>query len=125
LLTGAALGIGVLVVACCGGGGHDSGHDDGNAKVAPGARVIKVDARSYEFDPDEITIDKGEDVAIQLTSEDTFHDFEVAGKHVVGAEGDETAKGGLRINKPGKYTFFCSVPGHDAGGMEGTLIVRG
>jgi mono/diheme cytochrome c family protein len=26
--------------------------------------------------------------------------------------------------KPGKYTFYCSVPGHEDGGMKGTLTVK-
>jgi len=114
----------LAAVAGCGGGG--GGHDMAdNAKVAPGARVIHVDARSFDFSPSTIQVRSGEDVAIELKSEDSFHDFEVEGKgHIVGADGDTTAKGGLRIDKPGRYTFFCSVAGHRASGMEGTLVVR-
>ena len=26
--------------------------------------------------------------------------------------------------KAGKYTFFCSVPGHEDGGMKGNLTVK-
>ena len=26
--------------------------------------------------------------------------------------------------KPGKYTFYCPVPGHRKGGMQGTLVVQ-
>ena len=31
----------------------------------------------------------------------------------------------LSLNlKPGTYKFYCSVPGHRQGGMEGTLVVK-
>jgi plastocyanin len=40
---------------------------------------------------------------------------------VVGSGGNSTLKVTL---KPGTYTFYCSVPGHEAGGMKGTLTVK-
>jgi plastocyanin len=40
---------------------------------------------------------------------------------VVGSGGNSTFKATL---KPGTYTFYCSVPGHEAGGMKGTLTVK-
>ena len=40
---------------------------------------------------------------------------------VVGTGGNSTFKFTL---KPGNYTFYCSVPGHEAGGMKGTLTVK-
>jgi plastocyanin len=37
--------------------------------------------------------------------------------------GGETSKVTANV-KAGKYTFYCSVPGHEQGGMKGTLTVK-
>jgi uncharacterized cupredoxin-like copper-binding protein len=39
----------------------------------------------------------------------------------VGSGGNSTFKANL---KPGTYTFYCSVSGHEEGGMKGTLTVK-
>lgn len=44
------------------------------------------------------------------------------------AKGETVQNGGVsRISvelRPGRYTFYCTLPGHREGGMVGTLIVR-
>ena len=112
-MSGGGMGVGMM-----------DGHD-GSTPVAEGARRIEVDATSFEFDPEEITVNPGEDVAIVLSSEDLLHDFTIdeVDVHVVADRG-ETAEGGLRADEPGKYTYYCSVAGHREGGMEGTLVVE-
>ena len=40
---------------------------------------------------------------------------------IVGSGGTSTFTANL---KPGTYVFFCEVPGHEAGGMKGTLTVK-
>jgi plastocyanin len=55
--------------------------------------------------------------------------------HGVAIEGGGVDKDGQVVNKggkstvsvtlkPGKYTFYCPVPGHKEAGMEGTLTVQ-
>ena len=106
-------------------GGHADGDHDETSPVADGAREIEVTASSFEFEPDEITVTAGEDVAIVLTSTDLLHDFTVDGLDVhVAADADETVTGGLRADEPGEYTYYCTVAGHREAGMEGTLIVE-
>ncbi len=102
------------------GDGHDESSD-----VADDARRIEVTATSFEFDPDEIRVDAGEDVAIVLTSEDILHDFTIdeLDAHVAADRG-ETEVGGLTADEPGRYTYYCTVTGHREAGMEGTLVVE-
>ena len=38
-------------------------------------------------------------------------------------QGGKTSKITVDL-KPGKYTFYCSVPGHEQAGMKGTLTVK-
>ena len=132
------LALGVLLAACgddsdhsmesMPGGGMDGemmdGHDE-STPVAEGARRIEVDATSFEFDPDEITVTAGEDIAIVLSSDDLLHDFTIDDIDVhVAADRGETAEGGLRADEPGEYTYYCTIAGHREAGMEGTLVVE-
>lgn len=55
------------------------------------------------------------DVAIEDKGGETIAETEVL------SEGSDSTTAEL---KPGEYTFFCTVPGHRQGGMEGTLTVK-
>lgn len=120
------------VLAACGGSTHgssmgsmtDSGGVEKNAPVVPSTREITLTGDTYAFTPKRIQIGAGEDVTIAITASDLPHDFTVEGVgHVAHAERGKTTRGGMKIAKPGTYRFYCSVRGHRAEGMTGTLIV--
>jgi len=79
------------------------------------------------FDTDELEASAGE-VAIDFTNPAPLeHDV------AIGTDGDEIAKSDLVSDgdatevsaklEAGEYVFYCTVPGHREGGMEGTLTV--
>ena len=55
------------------------------------------------------------------------HNIAVEGNGV-SEQGEVVQGGGVSeisfAAKPGTYTFYCSVPGHREGGMEGELTVQ-
>ena len=123
----AALCAGSILLTACGGDDHAGDEHDGTdaAPVAEDARRIDVTAGDFAFDPEAITAEAGEDLAIALSSEDILHDLTIDDLdfHVDAGRG-ETAESGLTVDEPGTYTFYCSVAGHRSAGMEGTLTVE-
>jgi plastocyanin len=100
----------------------------GTAKEVNGTVSIPADPNgglSYKFasataQPGKVTLDSKNDATIG-------HDIAIEGNGV-SAHGKVVQDGGtstLTANlKPGTYTFFCSVPGHREGGMQGKLVVK-
>ncbi|HET9105416.1 MAG TPA: plastocyanin/azurin family copper-binding protein [Solirubrobacteraceae bacterium] len=81
---------------------------------------LKYLASSATATPGQVTID-------MLNKSSTPHDIAISGNGV-SQVGKIVANGGtstVSVNlKPGKYTFFCTVPGHRAAGMVGTITVK-
>ncbi len=118
-------------------------------EAAPKDTLFLVDMEGLAFTPGVLEVKVGEVVEIAIqNSEATLHDFTIdevdADVHIsyLGGTGqhghEEPAKEAdvhfaltepasgivhLKIHEPGEYVFYCSVPGHQAAGMEGTLIV--
>ena len=98
----------------------------GTAKAKNGTLEIPVGTGlAYKFAAAEapagpITIESKND-------QSTEHDIAVEGNGV-NDKGEVVSNGGtstLKVNlKPGEYTFYCSVPGHREGGMEGKLTIK-
>ena len=89
-----------------------------------GAREVAITGGEFMFAPMTISATAGEDITIVLTADDIAHDLYVEGVgHVVHAKAGKTAMGGLRIEEPGTYEFWCTVNGHKKAGMTGTITV--
>lgn len=115
-----------IALGACGGGSDDGPPAAAQAgEPAAGARTIEVSGEAFAFDPSDIELEAGEEVAIALTSVDAVHDLTIAeADFKVAAKRGDTEELGLRIDDPGTYTYYCSIPGHRGAGMEGTLTVR-
>ena len=135
MLTLAVVALSFAVAAC---GGDDDEAEEPAAEETTGettggggggGTTLELAADpggALAFDQTELTAPAGE-ITIHLTNEAQIpHNVEVEGNGV--EEVSETVTGGdtsLTLTlEPGEYVFYCAVPGHREGGMEGTLTVE-
>ena len=52
------------------------------------------------------------------------HDFRIAGKKTATLARGRSGSLRVTFRRAGKYAFLCTLPGHAAGGMKGTLTVK-
>jgi plastocyanin len=130
-----ALALVALVAALGSGCGGDDDNDNEaattNTTTQPaesgGGAAKTVSMKEYEFDPSDVTADKGSTVTVENKG-NIAHNLTVE-KRSKKVAGTSTFLGGksekLTVDvAPGKYTMLCTVPGHEQLGMKGTFTVK-
>lgn len=113
--------IAMLAIAACGDSGGGSSYKE---PKGPAQTTLQIKGGNFFFDPNAQQAPAGVG-AIKLESTQGLHTL-VFGSKVPGfkLEASSGKSAQLKANlKPGKYTFYCDIPGHREAGMEGTLTV--
>ena len=95
--------------------------------ATPGGTVTKVavEMTSFDFIPEDFEFSVGETVEFELYSRDIEHDFVVEALGIDwDVKGEERETHRYTFNTPGKFRLLCTIPGHEAGGMIGEIVVR-
>jgi plastocyanin len=132
------LGVVALVaLAGCGGSSNSSSSSSAASSTSTSTSTaasgggggtqlaLAADPQQLKFDKKLLSAKSGK-VTITMTNPSPLqHDIAIKGG--ANAQGSVVGQGGksvVTINlKPGKYTFYCSVDGHEAAGMNGELDV--
>ena len=120
-----------LGLAGCGGGSSSATTTSGepttpSSAVGTTLELAADPSGKLEFDKTRLEAPAGE-VTIVLTNDSSGpHDVAISGNGVsvaseTVADGEHTSVSATLA--AGTYTFYCTVPGHEAAGMKGTLIV--
>ena len=91
--------------------------------------MVEIDVASsgFAFAQSTATASAGHVTIKSMNPQGTGHDIALKGDGV-DEKGEVVQDGGVSTIdiadlKPGTYTYYCSVPGHEDAGMKGTLTV--
>ena len=95
--------------------------------TTPETKEFNITAKQFEFSPSTITVNKGDTVIVNITSQDVQHGFALPDFGVnETVDAGQTTRIEFVADKSGEFTFFCSVfcgSGHST--MKGKLVVNG
>jgi uncharacterized cupredoxin-like copper-binding protein len=120
LLAGltAALAAAALPAACSGGGGSYK------EPSGPAVATLRFHSGNLFFKPSKVSSPAGI-VKIEVQNDSGAHTFNL--HEVKGFEIDLSGDGGskkVQLTAGKQYHFYCSIPGHEAAGMKGTITAR-
>lgn len=101
---------------------------DQNEMVEENVKEFEVSGANLDFTPSSITVNQGDTVRIIFTNTDSSmpHDWVLdefnARTQQLGPGESETIE--FVATETGEFEFYCSVNGHRANGMVGTLTVE-
>ena len=94
--------------------------------TASTSRIVEVEAGSFYYKPDTITIKKGEKVRINLTAVSMMHDFNIdeLGVKVPITKSGSSSFVEFVADKTGTFEYYCSVGSPRAHGQGGKITVE-
>ena len=126
LHSAATIAVAAVLAAGCGGSGGGGSSSAGSTPA--NAQVVEIDVAQsgLAFTKTTATANAGTVELKSKNPQSLSHDISIKGNGV-DEQGNMVASGGVSTVtvdlKPGTYTFYCSVPGHEEAGMKGTLTV--
>lgn len=103
------------------GGNEESSAGEGLKFEADPGGELAYTSDTASWGPGEVTVEFNNPASVPHNVAIESPSGEEVGKTDVVTESSANTTVNL---KPGKYTFYCSVPGHREAGMEGTLTVK-
>ena len=117
LISVLGVGVGLTLAGC---GDDDDDNADASSAASGSEQTVNVKATdALRFDPDQLTATAGVIHIVQENAGATTHTFVIDGQDFK-LTNDDSGDVDLAA---GDYVFYCDIPGHRAGGMEGTLTV--
>jgi uncharacterized cupredoxin-like copper-binding protein len=102
----------------------------GSALAAPATHsatkvtTVNVSASNFKFKLSKTSVPKGSVTFVVKNTSAIAHNFKIDGKVTPMIKGGKSAKLVVKFAKAGKFPYLCTVPGHAAAGMKGTLTVK-